>query len=50
MEAYADGKSECRHFAEREEALACYRGMPEGAVLRETTLEDVFLSVAEDRR
>ena len=50
VEAYAGGRSECRHFAEREEALACYRGMPEGAVLRETTLEDVFLSVAEDRR
>ena len=49
VEAYAGGRSECRHFAEREEALACYRGMPEGAVLRETTLEDVFLSVAEDR-
>ena len=45
VEAYADGKSEFRHFAEREEALAFYRGLPEGAVLRDTTLEDVFISV-----
>ena len=45
VEAYADGKSECRHFAEREEALAFYRSLPEGAVLRDTTLEDVFISV-----
>ena len=45
VEAYADGKSEFRHFAEREEALAFYRGLPEGAVLRDTTLEDVFISM-----
>ena len=45
VEAYADGKSEFRHFAEREEALAFYRSLPEGAVLRDTTLEDVFISM-----
>ena len=43
VEVFSGGKSECRYFTEQEAALSFYRASFDRAVLRDTTLEDVFI-------